>query len=131
MDAVGFIPDVTFPDNSLVSVNSRFVKTWEIQNIGRTEWRGRKLVCVDDQLEVHSRRADLSLPCERWGLIPASREIVIGTVKPGECVEPSVEFTAPPYPCTVISYWKMVDRDGRFCFSGREGLSCLVQVVAL
>ena len=130
MDAVGFISDVTFPDNSLVSVNSNFVKTWEIQNIGRTEWVGRRLVCVDDQLEVRSARPDLPVPCERRGLIPATREIEIGNVSPGERVELSVEFTAPSFPCAVISYWKMVDRDGRFSFPRHEGLSCLVQVVA-
>lgn len=128
---IGLVADVTFPDNSLVSAGSRFVKTWEVQNISRTEWAGRRFVCVDDQLELHCTRPDLTIPCERRGLVPASREIEIGNVMPEECIRVSVEFTAPSYPCSVISYWKMIDRDGNYCFPRQEELSCLVQVVAI
>ncbi|MGV6806538.1 MAG: NBR1-Ig-like domain-containing protein [bacterium] len=129
LDGIGFIADVTYPDNDLVSVNQRFVKRWEIQNTGRITWIDRKLVCVDDLLEVHSASSDLTVSIPRRGLLPSDTEIDIGRVEPGARVKLGVEFTAPSYPCTVISYWKMVDSTGNFCYPKHEGLSCLVRVI--
>ena len=70
-------------------------------------------------------------PAQQRGLIPAQPELAIPHTCPGESIRLSVDFTAPPFPCSTISYWKMVDENGVFCFPKHEGLSCLVQVVAL
>lgn len=128
-DAIGFLGDISFPDNSMVSVNKFFTKTWEIQNIGLTPWIGRRLVCVDNQLEVHRKSEVFNDPASQRGLMPEQREIPIDDLKPGDSIRLSVDFTAPAFPCSAISYWKMVDKNGVFCFPEHEGLSCLVQVV--
>jgi transcriptional regulator with XRE-family HTH domain len=130
-DASGFIQDVTIADNSLVTTDSVFTKVWDIQNIGSVDWIGRKLVCMD-------RRADNPLmpeyvmpPKAVRGLLPTQRMIDIHVTLSSETVLLSVEFTAPSYPCTVISYWKMLDAEGDICFPETEGLSCLVRVISL
>lgn len=137
-DAVGFLGDVTCPDNCMVGVNSRFTKVWEIQNTGQQVWKGRRLICVDEWLKIQMVPAKDAAQAKRFRapacqrcLIPATREIPLPDTRPGEPVRLSVEFTAPPIPCTTISYWKIVDETGAFCFPDHEGLSCLVQVVTL
>ncbi len=129
-DATGFIADVTISDNSSVLVNQVFIKTWEIQNIGHVDWVGRQLLCVDKPVD-HLPAGSFVAPNTQRGLMPTQRMIAIPETLSGQTVRLSVEFTAPPYPCSVLSYWKMVDAQGEFCFPQSEGLSCQVQVVAL
>ncbi len=128
-DAVGFVRDVTFPDNSSISVGKKFIKTWEIQNIGNTPWTNRSLVCVDGQFDIIPKNQTIKPPITHRGLKPSSRTIAIQQTQPWEKISLSVEFTAPDYPCTVISYWKMVDQDGNLCFPENEGLSCQAHVI--
>lgn len=129
-DNTGFIGDITYPDNSLVSPNQVFTKTWAVKNTGNVVWENRKLVCMDDRITVEKKHGeDFHVTMER-GLTPSTTEINIPTTQPNETLEISVEFTAPNYPCTAISYWKSVDENGNFHFPEKEGLSCLVNVVA-
>ncbi len=129
-DCTGFVQDITIPDNSAVFVNSTFVKTWEIQNTGRVAWKKRSLVCVDADLEVTTTcNAKFSTPNSQRGLKPTIREISMPPIQPGEKVRLSVQYTAPAYPCTVVSFWKMVDQSGNYCFPENEGLFCQVCVV--
>jgi hypothetical protein len=46
-------------------------------------------------------------------------------------VRVSVRFRAPDYPCTTMSRWKMVDREGAICMPGLTGIWCLVTVTAI
>jgi transcriptional regulator with XRE-family HTH domain len=128
-DAIGFLGDITYPDNTVVSVNKCFTKTWEIQNIGSVPWIGRRLKCVDKQLVVASASSDFIAPMQGRGLIPEPSEIPINALSPGDTARLSVNFTAPGYPCSAISYWKMINKNGTFCFPKHQGLSCLVQVI--
>ncbi len=134
-DGIGFIADVTYPDNSIVCINETFTKVWEIQNTGRQTWRDRRLICLDSYIEVRlvsfEENRKINKPSSPRLLIPSRREIEIPVTCPGESICLSMDFTAPSFPCTTISYWKMVDRNGSFCFPENEGLSCLVQVVSL
>ena len=130
-DASGFVQDVTIPDNSIVSTNSVFTKVWEIQNVGHVNWIGRKLVCMvrkSDEFVIPDCIAAANLI---HGLLPTQRAIDIPETLVGDTVELSVEFTAPSYPCSVVSYWKMVDADGDICFPATAGLWCLVKVVSV
>lgn len=129
-DNSGFLGDITYPDNTTVMINQRFTKVWGLKNTGKTTWRARRLVCLDDRLEVQAPDSGFELATVR-GLIPDSNEIQIPDMRPGESIEVSVEFRAPSYPCTAISYWKMVFDDGAFCFPDKEGLSCLVKAIGL
>ncbi|HLF97774.1 MAG TPA: NBR1-Ig-like domain-containing protein [Methylococcaceae bacterium] len=129
-DGSGFIQDVTVPDNSPVMADSRFQKIWEIQNVGQAAWVDRALLCVDEELEVISKSERLK-PVARRGLMPDQRRIPVPRTQPGESVRLGVWFTAPSYPCTLVSYWKMVDERDNLCFPDMEGLSCQVRVVPL
>ncbi|EIJ43298.1 transcriptional regulator with sigma factor-related N-terminal domain [Beggiatoa alba B18LD] len=130
-DATGFIADVTYPDNSLVTAGQTFEKIWEIRNLGGEIWKNRKLVCCDDFITLTSHQTEIASPLPQRGLQPQQREIPIPLTHPNESVRLSVQFLAPPYPVTVISYWKMANAEGELCFPELEGLSCLVKVVAL
>ena len=130
-DNTGFIGDITYPDNSLVSPNQIFTKTWSVKNTGNTVWKNRKLICVDNRIMITPRKSnDIHVAKER-GLIPLASEIKIPTTKPNETIELSVQFRAPTYPCTTISYWKSVDEHGNLLLPEKEGLSCLVNVISL
>ncbi len=128
-DSMKFIRDVTIPDNLEVKVGTVFTKTWEIQNVGQSTWTNRKLVCMDQPVDSSYTppRSKKLTTCR--GLSPAVREVEIKETKAGKSVKVSVEFTAPNYPCSVLSYWKMTDDVGKICALASEGLSCYVQVI--
>ncbi len=130
-DASGFVQDVTIPDNSAVLTDQVFIKTWEIQNIGHVKWVGRKLLCMDRKADIPVFSDSIVPPETQRGLVPLQRIIDIPETPPGNSVILSVEFTAPSYPCSVMSYWKMTDQSGDICFPETEGLSCMVRVVSL
>jgi len=130
-DASGFVQDLTIPDNITVLTDQVFTKVWEIQNIGHVNWVGRKLVCMDQKINVPSVPDYIVAPEIRRGLVPTWYVINIPETLPGDSAILSVEFTAPSYPCAVLSYWKMVDEHEEICFPKTEGLSCMVRVVSL
>jgi transcriptional regulator with XRE-family HTH domain len=130
-DYSGFISDVTIPDNTVVMAGSVFGKIWKIQNLGSVDWENRRLVCIDDEILLFRKHGDNLIPLERNYLMPLSREVPIATTRPGEPVEISVTFRAPNLPCTTISYWKMMDEEGDYCFPQLEGVWCKVHVVAI
>ena len=128
-DRSAFVRDVSFADGELVLPGQRFVKTWELQNVGHVVWAGRLLRCMDDEIVVYGRSGEnLHLA---QALQPAVREVPIPTTQPGQVVQVSVEFTAPNSPGTVLSYWKSVHADGSFCFPSSRGVWVKVLVTAL
>ena len=44
-DKSAFVRDVSYPDGALVLPGQRFLKTWELQNVGSVPWQGRWLQC--------------------------------------------------------------------------------------
>ena len=130
-DASGFVRDVTIPDNTIVTTGQTFIKTWEIQNIGHVSWQNRYLICVDQPVDSINLIEGIVPPLSNRLLKPSQNRIPIPDTEPGDTVLLSVEFTAPAYPCSVMSYWKMADEQGDICFPETEGLSCLVQVVSI
>lgn len=131
-DHASFVRDVTVPDDMAIGVNQSFTKIWEIQNTGQLHWRGRQLVCQDDDYVLARRAADGSLrevmDCH---LLPATRRVPLADAAPGEIVRVAVDFSAPPFPCTVMSTWKIADAEGLLCFPEFVGLWVRVRVVAL
>ena len=109
-----FIADVTVPLGSQIGTGEKFIKTWEIENIGLKVWEGRLL------------REENPTP---GGLVPSTSLIPIPRTKPGERVRLSVEFTAPQLPATCESYWKMIDKIGNYSFPNKFGLNCCVKVI--
>jgi hypothetical protein len=108
-----FIADVTIPDGTIVLTGQTFEKIWEFKNNGTVAWEGRYL-----------REEASGGP----GLVPDDALIPIPKTMPGEHVRITVRFTAPQDPSTIISYWKMVDSAGQYCFPEKRGLWCKVIV---
>lgn len=131
-DHVSFVRDVTIPDDTLVGPNQTFIKTWAIQNTGETSWRGRGLLCQDQDYVLARRLPGGALvPVVDCQLLPSTPRVPVPDAEPGEVVEVSAEFTTPTLPCSTLSLWKMVDADGVLCFPGHSGLWVRVRVVAL
>ena len=126
-DYIAFIDDVTYPGNSLVSANELFTKIWRVKNIGDIPWVNRKIICIDDDMLVSTSVFGDSHQC---GLSTQTKSIDLADTMPGETVDICIDFTAPPYPATVISHWKMTDEDGNFCYPGNNPLMCHVKVVS-
>ena len=124
--------DVTYPDNSNVPVNQTFIKIWQIQNVGDVDWEGRQFICVDTVPIINVDLPEgIKPPPSSLGLTPTSRTVLMPFTKSGEIAQIVVEFTAPPHPCSVFSYWKMIDTAGEFCFPNLVGLYCHVNVIAI
>lgn len=127
-DRSAFLADVTYPDGAQVLCGDTFTKTWRLENAGSVPWHGRTLRCQDDDVVVLRRDGQ---PLEVGsGLVPASACVAVADTLPGQAVEVSVTFTAPPQPCTALSYWKMVSDNDAVCFPEAVGLWVKVQVIA-
>lgn len=116
----------TIPDGSLVLYGKRFIKTWEVQNVGRVPWEGRFLQCMDEEIVVTTRTGETLKIAD--GLRPTAMRVAVPTTAPGAVVRLTVEFTAPTTPGTFLSYWKSVYADGTQCFPKAQGLSVKVRV---
>lgn len=129
-DASGFVAE-TVPDHTMVTTGQIFCKTWEIQNIGHVTWQNRKLQCVDQAADTPHIIAGIQPPDSERRLLPLQTSVDVPETLPGDTILLSVQFKAPSYPCSIISYWKMTDEHGDICFPETEGLSCLVRVVSI
>ncbi len=131
-DGTSFIADITYPDNSNVPVNQSFIKIWQIQNVGDVDWQDRQFICVDVPPIIKVNLPEgVKPPPSSLGLQPTSTIVSMPFTKSGAIAQIVVEFTAPPYPCSVFSYWKMIDAEGEFCFPNLVGLYCHVNVIAI
>lgn len=123
-DDTSFIADITYPDNSIVSAKQKFEKIWRIKNVGKIDWQGRKIICLDQSTRVQYDDKILT-----YGLTPESIEVDLPLVKAEDYVDISINFTAPDMPCSVLSHWKMCDSDNNLCFPKLNGIYCMVKVI--
>ena len=128
-DHSAFARDVSYPDGALVLPGQKFVKTWEVHNVGKIAWEGRFLQCMDEEIVVYSRTGETLALANN--LVPTKNKIPVPFTKPGESAKMSVSFTAPDTLGTVLSYWKSVFADGSLCFPKARGLWCKVRVSTL
>lgn len=126
-DSSGFIDEIV-PDGMMINAGVPFTKTWTIQNTGETVWQNRYLMCMDDMPVVQNNYPDNQSITDHT-LIPKSYLIPIPVTKPNEFATLSVDYVAPKLAGRYISYWKMVDEQGRVCFSNGIGLSVSILVV--
>lgn len=97
-DSALFVADVTFPDGSVVKPGEQFVKTWRLQNNGKTTWtKDYAVLYLEGVLYGKDNQLMFKLPAE---------------VKPGEFADISVPFTAPSAPGNYSSYWKLYNSSG-------------------
>lgn len=128
-DRSAFVDDVSFPDGAVVLPGQRFEKTWALQNVGSVPWQARRLQCQDDQITVldgNGRRLQVAS-----GLRADAPSVALPDVPSGGTVRISAWFTTPTQPCTVVSYWKLVDASGRLCFPTGTGVWVMVKVMGL
>ena len=92
-----FIEDVTYPDGTIVSPGSSFVKTWRIKNVGTCTWNS------EYQLVFESGDAMDG---------PGSMQLTDIHIAPREILDISVELTAPDSPGTYRGNWKFRDPEG-------------------
>lgn len=97
-DGAKFISDVTFPDGSVVKTGEQFIKTWRLQNTGKTTWtKDFSVLYLEGVLLGRDNMMMFKLPAE---------------VKPGEFADVSVPFTAPMQTGNFGSYWIMYNSSG-------------------
>lgn len=110
-DNAQFVADVNFPDGSVVKPGEQFVKTWRLQNTGKTTWtKEYSVLYLEGALYGRDNQLMFKLPAE---------------VKPGEFYEVSVPFTAPTSPGSYSSYWKLYNSSG-FVFGDAFSINIVV-----
>lgn len=112
---VGFITDVTIPDNTVIEPGKAFKKTWRLRNDGTGTWASNfKLVFTSgDSMSG-----------------PASKTLD-ETVAPGQTIDVSVDLTAPSIPKTYKGNWMLQTATGTNFGIGPESSSAFTVVIAV
>ncbi len=128
-----FLIETTSPfSNNMVNKEEVFEKKWIITNQGNLPWPKRQLICVDESFEVSEQDYNQHLYSrEATGyLVPQQQSINIPTLAPKKQITLSMQFNAPKKPGSTISYWRLVDAQGKPCFPDDTSLlTCQVTVV--
>ncbi len=104
-DAATFLKE-TYPDYSVLAPGEKFVKTWDIKNIGTNTWNTDYILVIDaaPQNDSLGSPAETHFPQE---------------TPPGSTVTLSVSLTAPATPGTYSVYWQLKnDRGENFGVDG-------------
>lgn len=129
-DAVTFNADITIPDHAPVNGGECFRKIWEIQNVGRVTWQGRRLVRVDSKYVIARAEPDGSLvPVIHAHLASLDRHVPIPNTLPGGVVRLHVDFVAPKENCSVVSIWRIEDSFGHASYGPSFILQVIVTVI--
>jgi len=95
-DRAEFVIDVTVADNTTMTPDQDFTKTWRLRNTGTCSWTPSYSV-------VYSSGAQMSGP---------SVQALTGNVNPGQTVDISVDMTAPTAPGAYRGDWKLRNASG-------------------
>jgi len=96
-DAAQFVADVTIADDSGVTVNAEFTKTWRLRNTGTCSWTPGYQLVFD-----HGDRMSA----------PDSVSMTSGTIPPGSTVDVSVVLKAPSTAGTYPGFFKLRNPPG-------------------
>ena len=113
-DKTLFIKDVTVPDGTAIPVDTTFVKTWRVKNVGTVIWKNRylkRITSLSNQI------------CSSPAMVPIPETL------PGETVDISVTFTTPHLPGSCRTDWKSADENGNLHFPDMHGLFSIVTVI--
>lgn len=92
-----FVSDVTIPDNTNITVNKGFTKTWRLRNVGTCTWTSGYQIVFDSGDQMNG---------------PSSQQLTNGTVAPGQTINVSVDLKSPASPGTYKGNWKLKDANG-------------------
>jgi hypothetical protein len=111
------VADVTYPDNTEVTANSTFTKTWRLMNVGSCPWTSDyKLVFVSG---------------ESMGAA-GETQLTSGTVEPNQTVDASIALKAPGSAGTYQGHFKLRAPDGTQFGIGANGANTFwVQIVVV
>ena len=117
VDSAAFVADVTIPDNTILSSNNAFIKTWRLRNNGSCTWDSNYLV-------AYISGATMSQQPGYW-IVKQGQ-----TVAPGQTVDISVGMTSPVDNGNYVSYWGLKKVDGPFMpiAGGANGDSFYVKI---
>jgi len=129
-DTIVFNADITIPDHTVIRGGEAFRKVWEIQNVGRVTWQGRRLIRADQQYVISRARAGGALEAlTQAHLRSIHQEVRIPDTPPGACVRLEVDFAAPCENCSVASIWRIHCKDGTPCYDASFFLQVIVTVI--
>ncbi len=97
-DTATFIKE-TYPDYSVLTPGEKFIKTWDVKNIGTSTWNMNYVLVVETtpQNDALGSPAEINFPQE---------------TQPGNTVTLSVSLTAPATSGTYSVYWKLENDRG-------------------
>jgi hypothetical protein len=115
-DEAEFVRDVTVPDGLAVPPGARLTKIWRFRNSGTVPWVGRRLAHIG--------------AINHFAMPAAPRFVQVPDTLPGDHVDVGVELVGPPMVGAYITYWKIVDPDGKPYFPQYPlGVNCLFRTV--
>ncbi len=95
--SLGFVSDVTIPDNSKMVPGQKFTKVWRVKNNGDCAW--------EEEFQVRFFSGNLM----------GGKTITLGkTVVPGSETDLSIELIAPSTVGVYTGNWRMIDETGAF-----------------
>ncbi|XP_074595047.1 protein ILRUN [Brevipalpus obovatus] len=97
MPTMTLIKDVTIGDGEEVPPNTKFFKTWKIQNSGNFRWP-----------------PDCSLKFVDGHMLTHSDQILVGSLEAGQIIDLSVEMVSPTQPGDYQGVWRMCSASGHF-----------------
>ena len=117
IDSAAFVTDVTIPDNSVLTADTAFTKTWRLKNTGSCTWDSGYLV-------AYMSGAAMSQQPGYW-IVPQGQNVA-----PGQTVDVSVGMTSPVDNGNYVSYWGLKKVDGPFIpiAGGANGKSFYVKI---
>lgn len=95
-DIAQFITDVTVPDNTVMTQNQSFTKTWRLKNVGTCSWTSSYALIFFSGDSMNG---------------PAVQALS-GNVNQGQTVDISVDLKAPGSDGTYTGYWKLRNASG-------------------
>lgn len=99
-----FVSDVTYPDDTLIAINTPFTKTWRLRNTGSCAWTSGYQLVFDSGDQMNG---------------PASQQLTNGSVSPGNTIDVSVDLKSPNAAGTYKGNWKLREPGGQtFALSG-------------
>jgi uncharacterized protein YkwD len=102
-DKAAFYADISIPDDTPVKQGERFVKTWQLRNVGTCTWRGYALVFAGGEL------------------MNAPLAVAIADTGPDQLVEVSVDLQAPGRGGPALGNWLLEGASGQRFGVGASG----------
>ena len=103
-DHYALIKDVTIPDGTFMTKNTKFTKTWRLKNTGTCVWL--------HDYEIYFESGD--------ALVGPDSVKIKTNVLPGETIDISIDLAAPDQTGMFRSYYKMRNSKGEIFGSGDE-----------